>query len=157
MFMQTQLVINGDPVGKQRIRASFKQKRLYTPDKTIDYENYVKYCYHGHPHFEDKPVAVYMKVYLAIPSSTSKKKREQMENQEIYPVKKPDIDNVVKSVLDGLNKVAYEDDKQVVRLMVEKYYDSKPRVEIQIVEAKVKRLLFKRLWGLIFSKKWWEV
>ena len=33
-------------------------------------------------------------------------------------MKKPDCDNVVKIVLDSLNKIAYDDDKQVVELTV---------------------------------------
>lgn len=34
---------------------------------------------------------------------------------------KPDIDNIAKAVLDALNGVAYEDDKQVVTLSVSEY------------------------------------
>ena len=36
--------------------------------------------------------------------------------------KKPDINNIIKAVLDGLNGVAYEDDKQVVEAIGRKYY-----------------------------------
>lgn len=42
-----------------------------------------------------------------------------------WDLTKPDVDNVAKIVLDGLNSVAYEDDKQVVSLSVSKM----PRVE----------------------------
>ena len=48
----------------------------------------------------------------------------------IRPTKKPDIDNIVKIVLDSLNGVAYIDDSQVVALLVEKHYAEKPCVEI---------------------------
>lgn len=40
---------------------------------------------------------------------------------------KPDVDNVAKAVLDALNGVAFEDDKDVVSLKVEKL----PRVRIE--------------------------
>ena len=150
--METQFVIPGDPVGKQRPKASFQQRRIYTPEKTISYENFVKHCYYGHPHFCDRTVAVYMKVYLPIPSSSTKKKKEQMLENEIRPSKKPDIDNVIKSVLDGLNGVAYEDDKQVVRLFVEKFYDIAPRVEVQIEDFKIKWNMFKNIWSFIFGE-----
>lgn len=46
--------------------------------------------------------------------------------------KKPDIDNVVKAVLDALNGVAYRDDTQVIELHVRKSYSEKPRVEVCI-------------------------
>ena len=43
-----------------------------------------------------------------------------MLNGELLPAKKPDIDNIVKAVLDALNEVAYRDDTQVVELQVRK-------------------------------------
>ena len=50
----------------------------------------------------------------------------------IRPAKKPDIDNVIKSILDALNGVAYHDDTQVVAVFAEKYYSDTPRVEVEI-------------------------
>ena len=64
--------------------------------------------------------------------STSKKKRQQMLAGLIRPTKKPDLDNVIKSILDALNKVAYHDDTQIVSLSVEKFYSDSPRVEVAI-------------------------
>ena len=64
------------------------------------------------------------------------KKKNQMNLGQIKATKKPDIDNVIKSVLDGLNGVAYEDDKQVVKLTANKYYGVQPRVEITIKDCK---------------------
>ena len=55
-----------------------------------------------------------------------------MLDGKILPAKKPDIDNVVKAVLDALNGVAYRDDTQVVELHVRKSYSEKPRVEVSI-------------------------
>ncbi|WP_334299865.1 RusA family crossover junction endodeoxyribonuclease [Anaerobutyricum hallii] len=48
------------------------------------------------------------------------------------PTKKPDLDNVIKSILDALNKVAYHDDTQIVSLSMEKFYSDSPRVEVTI-------------------------
>jgi Holliday junction resolvase RusA-like endonuclease len=50
----------------------------------------------------------------------------------IYPAKKPDIDNVVKSVTDALNGLAYGDDSQIVSLYVHKRYGLVPMVEVEI-------------------------
>ena len=36
------------------------------------------------------------------------------QNNILRPTKMPDVDNILKAVLDGLNKFAYADDKQVV-------------------------------------------
>ena len=48
-----------------------------------------------------------------------------------------DVDNYSKSILDGLNGVAYEDDDQVVELQVRKYKvkrKEEERAEIEIRE-----------------------
>ena len=37
-----------------------------------------------------------------------------------WVTKKPDSDNIIKIVLDGLNKVAYHDDAQICKLSFEK-------------------------------------
>ena len=50
------------------------------------------------------------------------------------PTKKPDIDNIGKVVMDALNKIAFDDDSQVIKLLVEKVYGEEPRVEITIGE-----------------------
>ena len=56
---------------------------------------------------------------------------------EIFPTVKPDTDNIAKSILDSLNKIAYLDDKQVVKLEVEKYYSQMPSVAVMIEEMEI--------------------
>ena len=48
------------------------------------------------------------------------------------PTKKPDADNVMKIILDALNGVAYEDDRQIVALAIRKTYGEKPGVRVEI-------------------------
>ena len=44
-----------------------------------------------------------------------------------------DCDNHLKSILDGLNGTAFEDDRQIVRCLVEKHTDkANPRAEIEL-------------------------
>ena len=58
-----------------------------------------------------------------------------MINNEIYPTTKPDTDNIVKSILDSLNGIAYKNDKQVVDLRVRKQYAEVPSVSVWIREV----------------------
>lgn len=58
-----------------------------------------------------------------------------MLEQEISPTVKPDTDNIAKSILDSLNGIAYLDDKQVIRLTVEKWYAEVPSVSVEIKEV----------------------
>lgn len=131
--------VYGEPVAKGRPRFSTRGGivRSYTPNKTASYENLVKLSFDT---YEDKEMlqgelSVKITAYFSIPQSTSKKKRHEMLVGRINPSKKPDCDNVAKTILDALNGRAFEDDKQVVMLHVEKHYSEEPRVEIEILEV----------------------
>ena len=81
------------------------------------------------------PVKLYVTALYGIPKSASAERRTKMDLCEILPQKKPDLDNVVKIVMDGLNGAAYDDDKQVVGLTAVKAYDYEPRVIVQVMEV----------------------
>jgi len=58
--------------------------------------------------------------------------------------RKHDGDNCCKAICDSLNGVAYNDDSQIRRYIVEKYYDKEnPRIELQI----------KQFEGEVYDKK----
>lgn len=42
----------------------------------------------------------------------------------VHPVKKPDADNLAKAILDALESILWEADQQVVKLTIEKKYQS---------------------------------
>lgn len=49
------------------------------------------------------------------------------------PAKRGDLDNRIKVILDALNGVAYEDDKQIVKIIAERHDDKhEPRVEVVV-------------------------
>ena len=50
------------------------------------------------------------------------------------PTQKPDVDNIAKSVLDAMNKLAFKDDNQVTKISVEKRFSQEEKVEIRIEE-----------------------
>lgn len=137
--MEVQFTIPGEVKGKGRPRVTIRggYAMAYTPKDTVNYENLVKYIYTekcGH-YFEDKkPLYANIFAFFEIPKSASKKKAKEMENRSIRPLKSPDNDNIAKCILDALNKIAYYDDKQIVRLCVGKYYSDRPRVEVEIGE-----------------------
>ena len=51
------------------------------------------------------------------------------------PTVKPDCDNLAKSILDSLNGLAYQDDKQVVELSIKKYYAENAEVRVRLTEV----------------------
>ena len=134
--------VPGQPKGKARartVRRGGGKSFFYTPEGTVLYENLIKTCYlqdAGHVLFNDgQPLAVSITAFYEVPKSYSKKKKQEMLDGQLYPTKKPDIDNIAKCVLDALNKLAYRDDTQVVRLHMEKHYAEIPRVEVEIREV----------------------
>ena len=130
--------IPGEPVAKARPRVT-KTGHAYTPEKTVNYENLVRLMYsnkyHGMSFPAKVPLTMEIKVFMGIPQSTSKKRAADMMKCKERPTKKPDVDNIIKIVMDALNGVAYPDDKQVVSIVCNKYYNATPRVEVQIEEA----------------------
>lgn len=132
-------VILGEPCGKGRPRFSTKTGRTYTPQKTQNYENLVKMQYaldFGVDRFPDKAMLdMSIMAYYGIPKSASKKKQEEMRLGIVRPIKKPDMDNVVKIIADSLNGVAYHDDTQIVDCLCRKFYSDSPRVIVRIREV----------------------
>ena len=127
----------GDPVGKARPRMNTRTGRAYTPTKTKNYEYEIRRCfimkYPNFVSFEGR-VRVTITAYFQIPKSTSKKKETEMLKNNISPVKKPDIDNIIKIVLDAMNKFAFKDDTQVTELSVSKLYNETPKIKVIITE-----------------------
>lgn len=134
--------IPGQPFGKQRPRFSRAGQyvKIYTPDNTVTYENFVRVMYqqvaNGRMFADDAMLDVRIIAYYNIPKSVSKKKRKAMLEHRIRPAKKPDWDNIGKVICDSLNTVAYHDDSSVVDAQVRKFYSENPRVEVTIYKAR---------------------
>lgn len=136
--MTITVTIPGEPVGKGRPKFT-KTGTAYTPPKTRTYENKVAFLYKvaakGRKFQRHVPVAVEIRAYYEIPQSDSKRQRERKLSGTIMPCKKPDIDNVVKAVLDAINGIAYEDDAQVVMISASKAYSERPRVDMCVSDV----------------------
>ena len=139
---KVQFTILGDPVAKGRSKhrtittrdgRQFNQE--YTPAKTRNYEQTVRLEYErqvGQCFPADAALAMEIAIYKRIPKGMTKRNRERVAAKELRPGKKPDVSNVIKSVEDGLNGVAYHDDNQIVDQRGIEWYDETPRVEVQI-------------------------
>lgn len=124
----------GKPIAKARPRLN-KFGYTYTPEKTVNYENLVKYTFQSKfPHH--KPFLGLIEANITcifdIPKSYSKKKtKELLEGHNNYN-HKPDLDNIAKIILDSLNGIAYKDDSQVTILHINKEYGLQPKVIIEL-------------------------
>jgi Holliday junction resolvase RusA-like endonuclease len=135
--------VPGEPKGKGRPKFVKSTGIAFTPKETANYENWVKTCFlnmHQQKIQGDVPLRANITAYFQIPKSASKKERQRMEIGTVLPMKKPDADNIVKIILDSLNGIAYDDDKQVCEVCFRKYY-GEPRVDVQIKEIEVPKLV----------------
>ncbi len=129
--------VPGKITGKGRPRVNTLTAIAYTPTKTREYEDLIKQ-YFIMKYRAIKPIegriAITIRAYFGIPKGTSKVKTTEMLNNNISPIKKPDIDNIAKIILDALNKLAFKDDNQIAKLSIEKIYSEEEKVYVKIEE-----------------------
>jgi Holliday junction resolvase RusA-like endonuclease len=112
------LVIPGAPVGKARPRVT--SHGTFTPAKTKRAEKDVRAVWReaGGQRLPDGPVVAHIHIYVERPQGhfTSKGALSATGRRSPFPVRKPDLDNAAKLLLDSLNGLAYRDDAQVIEL-----------------------------------------
>ena len=139
--MKYEFEVIGKPVSKGRPRLG--RYGTYTPEKTVNYENLVKYAFlskYGSVKPSTKEFKARIVAYFPVPQSYSKKKREMLLPVEGVPCSgagykgRVDADNLAKSILDALNNIVYVDDSQVTSLLVFKMYGEEAKVEVELEE-----------------------
>jgi|GEM_PF-5387696 len=122
----------GEPISQCRHRTS--NGRAYDPRSDI--KKNLKWFFaaemrkDGSSLPKDAPLAIEVNLYTPIGESFSKVKQTRLDGT--WDVSAPDVDNYSKFYMDTLNKLAYQDDRFISRLWVEKKKSSIPRTEIII-------------------------
>lgn len=132
--MEFRITIPGDPVAKGRPRFT-RTGQSYTPGKTKQFENLVRLAFvEAYPDQipAEGPIDLTVRAYFTIPKSWSKKKKAEAATELMKKISRPDLDNCLKAVQDGLNAVAWADDAQIADTATSKRYSERPRVEIII-------------------------
>ena len=127
LLIMIKFTVEGKPQPKQRPRMG--KNGVYTPKETKAYQSLVGWIarsvFKGEP--SEKPFKVMLDIYFKLPQRT-----KHLEGS--YCMKNIDIDNVAKSVLDGINGIVWADDKQVVVLTIKKYWSKQERIEAELIE-----------------------
>ena len=133
-------IVYGAPQGKGRARVGRmgQMVRMFTPAKTVAYEGLVAQC--GAVAMGDRPllqgaVELRLLIDVQVPASWSKRKRQQALDAVLLPGIKPDVDNVIKAIGDGLNGVVWRDDAQITDIIARKRYAEKPQVRVMVRAA----------------------
>jgi Holliday junction resolvase RusA-like endonuclease len=117
------IFIPGDPVAQPRptisTRGGFARAYVDAKHPIHAYKQAVRLAYvNAGGEVLEGPVEIRIAFWFDRPKSHSKKRRQQREPK----ITKPDADNLAKGIGDALNEIAYNDDGQVYRLTVEKWY-----------------------------------
>jgi Holliday junction resolvase RusA-like endonuclease len=137
-------IVPGSPVAKARPRAAVVngRARIYTPRKTAEYEAAVAWRARSVMRGRRKlagPISVSLDFLMPIPASWPKKRRAAALQGGVPHVGLPDLDNLVKSVVDGMNGIVFEDDSAITRVIASKTYsplddDGACRVQVEQIE-----------------------
>lgn len=73
--------------------------------------------------------------FRPVQEKISKKEKARRIRGTVLPIVKPDCDNYIKSLLDGMNGVVWKDDALITDIFAHKRYSDKPRIEITIMET----------------------
>jgi Holliday junction resolvase RusA-like endonuclease len=139
-MIQIMFTIYGEPVAKGRPRFSTRGKYpvAYTPEKTKAYEfevGMMALAAMGGSKPLEGALEAFIYVTFAVPESYSKKRLEACLSGSEKHIKKPDLDNVIKSVIDGMDKIVFENDSQITSIHATKVYGEVAKVEVMVKQA----------------------
>lgn len=127
--MEITLNISVRPFGKQRPRMT-RTGHAYTPQRTRDYESIIKSTFQKQfPNFKPFESPLLLDITFFFIRSKS--------NKSEYHIIKPDLDNLIKSICDALNGIAYIDDRLIISLVARKEYSRFDGISIKITELEV--------------------
>lgn len=142
MTFKVQFFVPGAPIPKGRPR--FRRVKTaggadfistYTPQKTRNFERDVRLIAKQSLGFREPatgPIRLELVAVMPIPASWTKKKQAQARAGLLYPITRPDLDNIEKAVTDACNAVLYADDSQIVEVVKAKRYGDTPQVWVNI-------------------------
>jgi len=137
MLKEVRFTINEKPIPLKRHRHRFN--KAYDPQRKEKflYKTIIKHSMKNYPIFQEEllqgPLALTLEFYFPIPKNK--------KNTILYHPKRPDLDNLIKFILDVMTDILYKDDAYIYKINAIKCYDKNPRTNVIIKE--VNQLPFK--------------
>ena len=134
--MKNRITIAGNPIAKKRPRfarigtgvRTYSDQKKQTDNFTLQILKAVDYEAPS-----EKPIGMQIGFFMPRPKShygTGKNSGILKKSSPCQHTKKPDIDNLIKFVLDCSNRILWRDDCQVIEITSFKVYSENPRTEI---------------------------
>jgi Holliday junction resolvase RusA-like endonuclease len=122
MIQLANFVVPGVPKAKGRPRMT-RAGHAYTPAATAQAEqDFLVLAMRHFPRPLSGPLRIDLSFTFPVPASWSKKKQAAALGLELAHESRPDLDNLIKLVLDALNGRAWVDDRQIYNLSAAKCY-----------------------------------
>lgn len=134
------IVIPGAPAAKGRPRIGLACGRpvAYTPAKTRTREGVVASlavdAMAGRAPLTG-PLRVVIAAIMPVAPSWPKKRQAAALAGEVAPTGRPDLDNILKLVADGMNGIVWGDDSQIVMISARKLYGTPARTIVTVGAA----------------------
>jgi len=127
--MKAVILVEPYPKGRPKIATVGKRAIAYTPKKTriaeADIKAAIRHEIAKAKRFgAGEALVLWVTFYVVRPKNAPKRVK--------YPVKRPDLDNFLKTLLDALDKFAFPDDSQIVNIHAKKAFavvGTPPRIE----------------------------
>ena len=143
--MTLTFTVPGEPQGKARPRVT--KRVTYTPKRTKEYQQRVRAAFLASSPtaaetgtgylaaLHSGPVRLEIVAYMKRPKSHYLRGKVR-DSAPVWPLKKPDFDNIEKAIADALNGLAYRDDAQIIDSHCLKMYQLEgfgPCVQVSVI------------------------
>ena len=135
-----QITIKGNPIAQKRHRYKRPSSRIISYDpNSRDKQAFAMQLALAKPKQPfSVPIVLSVIFHMKRPKKhyrTGKFSNQLKKNSPTAYINKPDIDNLLKFVMDSGNKILWKDDSVIVGVMAKKKYSEDPRTEIEIWEG----------------------
>jgi Holliday junction resolvase RusA-like endonuclease len=131
-----EFTITGKPHPKSRPRFSQHKGRVavYNAHKDISDLRKWQILSKVQPHnVIDAPIELDIIFYMPIPKGGTKQHKQNLAEGIVKHISKPDIDNLIKEILDNMNGIVYKDDSLIYKISSSKEYSKSPRTEVRLM------------------------
>lgn len=131
--------VYGEPIAQKRHRSTSINGKLRQYDPSSDKKgDFLLMCLKKKPKqpIKDSPIRIVIKFVFKRPKSHYGTGKNILKLKEIAPdkhINKPDIDNLLKFVMDALNGIYWHDDSQIFSVDASKFYGDVPLTEVAII------------------------
>lgn len=131
------LNLYGNPIAQKRPR--FRRTEAYVQTYDPQVKEKETYRWQIQTQFRNTPLQTPLKIeivfFMPIPASTSAIRKKEMIANVLHHMKRPDVDNMAKFMLDCMNGLVFHDDSQIWDLHCQKIYAEEPGTLIKITPS----------------------